>query len=139
MAVDARILIVEDDPIMQRVLAEFARSAGHDFVIVDNGAEGLAAACSHPFMLILTEFRTSRLNGIEMIEAIRDGHGHNAQTPAVIITAEDRATVYKRATCIGAADVLTKPVSFSAFCSAVALYAKLPSERETGSAQRPEA
>lgn len=131
MAGDARILIVEDDPIMQHVLAEFARSAGHDFLIVRNGAEGLAAAEAQPFAIIFSEFSMSRLNGIEMVEAIRDAGGANAETPAVLITAEDRAAVYKRAKHIGAADVLTKPVSYSAFCSAVALYAKRTVRSET--------
>ena len=131
MAADARILIVEDDPIMQHVLAEYARSAGHEYSIVANGAEGLAAAEAQPFAIIFTEFSMSHLNGIEMVEAIRDARGANAETPAVLITAEDRATVYKRAKCIGAADVLTKPVSYSAFCSAVALYAKRSARSET--------
>lgn len=133
---ESRILIVEDDAIMQRVLAEFARSAGHDFVIAGTGAEGLILAESEPFMLILTEFSMTRLNGLEMIEAIRDSRGPNAKTPAVVITTRDRESIYKRARCVGAADVLTKPVSYDAFCSAVALYAERASTEDTDTAPR---
>lgn len=128
MMPEARILIVEDDPMMRRVLAAFARMAGHDYVIAENGADGLIAAESEPFMLILTDFNMARLNGLEMIEAIRDSRGPNSRTPIVMVTAADRALIYRRARLVGASDVLTKPISFESYSAAVALYARAPAD-----------
>jgi two-component system, OmpR family, response regulator MtrA len=81
--VDARILLVEDDPSIREVTALGLRAAGFDVVAAADGLSGLERwRAVHPD-LVLLDVMLPRLDGLEVLRAIR----REATTPVVMLTA----------------------------------------------------
>jgi two-component system, OmpR family, response regulator MtrA len=82
-AVDARILLVEDDPSIREVTAMGLRAAGFDVDAAADGAAGLERWRTTSPDLVLLDVMLPRLDGLEVLRAIR----HEATTPVVMLTA----------------------------------------------------
>jgi two-component system, OmpR family, response regulator MtrA len=81
--VDARILLVEDDPSIREVTALGLRAAGFTVSTAADGVEGLERwRAEHPD-LVLLDVLLPRLDGLEVLRAIR----REATTPVVMLTA----------------------------------------------------
>ena len=80
---DARILLVEDDPSIREVTAHGLRAAGFAVVTAADGVEGLEAWRTERPDLVLLDVMLPRLDGLEVLRAIR----HEATTPVVMLTA----------------------------------------------------
>jgi chemotaxis protein histidine kinase CheA len=66
-----QILVVEDSVIFQATLSDLLRTRGHRVALASNGAEGLARAESVQPDLVITDIEMPRMNGLEMIRAMR--------------------------------------------------------------------
>jgi len=80
---DARILLVEDDPSIREVTAIGLRNAGFTVETSADGAAGLERFKSEPFDLILLDVMLPRLDGLEVCRAIR----RTSTIPVVMLTA----------------------------------------------------
>jgi CheY-like chemotaxis protein len=116
----SRILIIEDDPIIQKVLHMLLVSLGHEAVLAENGKVGLAAFKREEFDLVITDCVMPEMEGIETIEALRK------LAPAVKIIAMSgggrvAAMDYLRiARNLGAAAVIEKPFTLEEFVNVLA-------------------
>ncbi|BCJ46373.1 hypothetical protein GCM10010168_60120 [Actinoplanes ianthinogenes] len=81
----AAVLVVEDNPEHQAVLAEIVRRLGHEVTVADDGRAGLAAAVADSFDLIVADVDMPHLDGIRMCRALRAEPG-TAEVPVVLIT-----------------------------------------------------
>jgi two-component system, OmpR family, response regulator MtrA len=81
--VDARILLVEDDPSIREVTVLGLRAAGFDVVAASDGHEGLERWRIDTPDLVLLDVMLPRLDGLEVLRAIR----HESTTPVVMLTA----------------------------------------------------
>jgi len=81
--VDARILLVEDDPSIREVTALGLRAAGFSVATAADGVEGLERWRSERPDIVLLDVMLPRLDGLEVLRAIR----HEATTPVVMLTA----------------------------------------------------
>jgi two-component system response regulator MtrA len=81
--VDARILLVEDDPSIREVTALGLRAAGFTVATAADGVEGLERWRAERPDLVLLDVMLPRLDGLEVLRAIR----HDATTPVVMLTA----------------------------------------------------
>jgi two-component system response regulator MtrA len=81
--VDARILLVEDDPSIREVTALGLRAAGFDVDAAADGAAGLERWRATSPDLVLLDVMLPRLDGLEVLRAIR----REATTPVVMLTA----------------------------------------------------
>jgi two-component system response regulator MtrA len=81
--VDARILLVEDDPSIREVTALGLRAAGFVVETAADGAEGLERWRAASPDLVLLDVMLPRLDGLEVLRAIR----REATTPVVMLTA----------------------------------------------------
>jgi two-component system response regulator MtrA len=81
--VDARILLVEDDPSIREVTALGLRAALFTVVTAADGVEGLERWRAERPDLVLLDVMLPRLDGLEVLRAIR----HEATTPVVMLTA----------------------------------------------------
>lgn len=101
----ARILIIEDDNILNQQVAELLREKGHNTDQYFDGDNGLIAAVSQPFDLILLDVLLPGIDGFSLLNTLRKTH----QTPVMMLTAcgaeEERITGYSK----GADDYLSKP------------------------------
>jgi DNA-binding NtrC family response regulator len=102
----SRILIVEDEDKLRRVLELQLRSA--DFEVDQAGTAEEALKLVDRADLVLTDLRLPGLDGLELIQAIRR---QNTRTPIVVMTAFGTVETAVEAMKAGAFDFLTKPFS----------------------------
>lgn len=66
-----RVLLVEDEPDVALVAATVLEGAGHHVTVASDGKEGLDIALQEQPELVVSDFMMPRLNGLEMIERLR--------------------------------------------------------------------
>ncbi|UCB52081.1 MAG: response regulator [Candidatus Zixiibacteriota bacterium] len=66
-----KILVVDDDPIIRKLLLEVLTNDGHQVNVADNGLEGLRLARRQPFELVLMDVHMPIMNGLETLIQIR--------------------------------------------------------------------
>lgn len=101
-----RLLIVEDDPVLQSSLAEQLREAGHVVDTAGDGKEGLYFAEEFKPDLAIIDLGLPIMSGMDLIHAIRE---KELSFPILILTARDRWQEKVDGLSAGADDYLTKP------------------------------
>ena len=104
----AKILIVDDDPNVQRLLTYTVRQEGFEVITASDGAEAFRTwAVEHPD-LVLLDVMLPRLDGYQVALKIRgeEGSGH---VPIIMLTAEKEVEQKVRGLRAGADDYLVKP------------------------------
>ncbi len=66
-----KILVVDDEEVLQDVLATLVRQAGHQAVVARSGEEGLTYLRQEPFDLVLLDLMLPGMSGIEVLRQIR--------------------------------------------------------------------
>ncbi|GAV20534.1 two-component system, chemotaxis family, response regulator CheY [Mariprofundus micogutta] len=82
-----RILIVEDSMMVRMTVKRTLTSVDFEVVEAKDGAEGLAMAQAESFDLILTDLNMPNMDGLTMIQNIRQLPAY-AETPIVMLTTE---------------------------------------------------
>jgi two-component system, OmpR family, response regulator MtrA len=103
--VDARILLVEDDPSIREVTAIGLEAAGFSVATADDGRAGLDRFGTEPFDLVLLDVMLPRLDGLEVCRAIR----RTSTVPIVMLTARGDTIDIVVGLEAGADDYVTKP------------------------------
>jgi DNA-binding NtrC family response regulator len=101
-----RILVVEDEEKLRRVLELQLRSA--DFEVDQAGSAEEALRLADRADVVLTDLRLPGMSGLELLAAIRH---QNTRTPIVVMTAFGTVETAVEAMKAGAADFLLKPFS----------------------------
>ncbi|HSJ30683.1 MAG TPA: HD domain-containing phosphohydrolase [Longimicrobiales bacterium] len=105
-----RILIVEDDPAVQRVLERMLRSSGFGHVTRVRDAEtALDVWATMPPDLILMDLHLPGTSGLDFLERIREEDAESEFLPVIMLTGDESPEVRRRALDLGAHDFLTKP------------------------------
>ena len=108
------ILVVDDDAMSRRVLAQLLSAAGYNCRVSNDGSEALEAIHARPPSLLLLDFDMPGLNGAEVLKRLRsDEDATVAQIPAIMLTAH--GSEQSEVSCLqaGANDFVTKPVNAS--------------------------
>jgi two-component system, sensor histidine kinase and response regulator len=106
-----QILLVEDNPINQKVAARLLEKAGHAVTVAENGRVALDIVTARQFDLVLMDISMPEMDGLETTAAIRQREaGTDRHLPIVALTAH--AMVGDRERCLGAGmdGYVTKPV-----------------------------
>ncbi|TDO41717.1 PAS domain S-box-containing protein [Paractinoplanes brasiliensis] len=80
------MVVAEDNPDHQRVIAEVVRRLGHEVVVAGDGREALRAVLDRRPDLLVADIDMPHLDGLELCRAVRDDQ-RVAATPVVLITA----------------------------------------------------
>ncbi len=102
---DARILLVEDDPSIREVTAIGLRNAGFTVETAGDGQAGLDRSLAGAFDLILLDIMLPRLDGLEVCRAIR----RTSTVPVVMLTARTDTLDVVVGLEAGADDYVKKP------------------------------
>jgi two-component system response regulator MtrA len=102
---DARILLVEDDPSIREVTAIGLGAAGFEVVTADDGVAGLDRFRAEPFDLVLLDIMLPRLDGYEVSRQIR----RTSTVPIVMLTARADTSDVVLGLEAGADDYVRKP------------------------------
>jgi two-component system, OmpR family, response regulator len=100
-----RLLIIEDDPALQRTLAVTLREEHYAVDTASDGAEGLAKAQEGTYDAIVLDVMLPKLDGWGVLASLRPG----VATPVLMLTARDTVPDRIKGLNHGADDYLTKP------------------------------
>ncbi|MGB0504915.1 MAG: ATP-binding protein [Pikeienuella sp.] len=108
-----KVLVVEDTPTLQMIVASYLEQGGHQAAVASDGVEALKRLREEQFDLVLMDMMMPNMNGEETLKHIRAGDVGQANVPVLILTAavDDAA---QRLCDSGAANgALVKPVARS--------------------------
>jgi CheY-like chemotaxis protein len=86
-----RILVVDDVEVNRDIAAAFIRSAGHEAVTAESGAEAVEAVSEATFDMVMMDLSMPGIDGLEAARRIRSLEGPHRRVPIVALTAEVRA------------------------------------------------
>jgi len=107
MTTSARILIVDDDPDLLRLLAIRLEGAGYQPIPAESAEKALALLAVERPAVILTDIRMGGMDGLALFEAV---HRTYPSLPVIILTAHGTIPDAVAATQRGVFGYLTKPV-----------------------------
>lgn len=102
-----RILVVDDERQIIRMLRASLQSSGYEVLTANNGIEGLERFESGRPDLIITDLAMPEMNGLELTQAVR----RLDRTPIIVLSVRDTDVMKVKALDEGADDYLTKPFS----------------------------
>src|SRR5258706_2368720 len=105
----AKILVVDDDPNVQRLLQYTLKQEGYEVVIASDGAEGFRLWGAEAPDLILLDVMLPKLDGYQVATKIRTEEGTTGHVPIIMLTAEREVEQKVRGLRAGADDYLIKP------------------------------
>ena len=105
----AKILVVDDDPNVQRLLQYTLKQEGYEVVIAADGAEGFRLWGAEAPDLILLDVMLPKMTGLDVCRQLRDG-GNNV--PIIMLTARGQEIDKVLGLKTGADDYITKPFGF---------------------------
>lgn len=101
-----RILAVDDEPHMRRLLEISLRQAGYEPVVAENGREALNLLRNDNVDLVVSDLHMPVMDGLKLLEAMRN---ENIETPVIIVTAQGEIASAVQAMKLGAADYILRP------------------------------
>lgn len=104
-----RILIIEDDESIARVMQRGLRAHVHQTVLAETGEDGVLLAADDTVELVLLDISLPGLNGHQVLERIR---GKRPRLPVIMLTARSDVKSKVDALHAGADDYITKPFAF---------------------------
>ncbi len=105
----AKILVVDDDPNVQRLLQYTLKQEGYDVIAAADGAEGLRLWAQEAPALVLLDVMLPKLDGYQVATKIRQDEGAESHVPIIMLTAEREVEQKVRGLRAGADDYLIKP------------------------------
>lgn len=104
---DKKILIIEDEAAIQKILSEPLTFAGYKVTAASDGLEGINAFHRQNFDLILLDIMLPKIDGYTVCEMIRQ----ESQIPIILLTALDTEDAQIKGFDKLADDYITKPFS----------------------------
>ncbi len=103
----SKILIIDDEKDMLRLLKRIiSEKSDHEITVQDDPFAAMEHCKAHPFDLVITDLKMPKMNGIQVLEAVK---AINPDIPVVIMTAYATVDTAVEATRKGAFDYITKP------------------------------
>lgn len=102
-----RILLVDDDTALLRLLEMRLQASGYDISCAENGEEALELIRQHSFDLVLTDLRMDGMDGLMLFSCIQQ---EQPDLPVIIITAHGSIPEAVEATQKGVFGFLSKPI-----------------------------
>jgi DNA-binding response OmpR family regulator len=104
---EARVLVVDDEPMVRDVLSRYLEQSGFEVEAASDGERALAAFDARPPDLVLLDLMLPRLDGFEVFRRIRARN----DSPVIMITARGQTTERIAGLEVGADDYVSKPFS----------------------------
>lgn len=112
-----RLLVIEDEPTLSRLLSYNLKTEGYEVVVEEDGQSGCDAALAGQFDLILLDLMLPSMSGFEVMSKIRQ---EGVKTPVIILTAKNAEEEVVQGLKSGADDYITKPFGVAELLARVA-------------------
>jgi DNA-binding NtrC family response regulator len=113
----AKVLVIDDEANLRKVLAALLRRDGYDVTIAEDGEMGLAEFQKNGADAVITDLVMPKLGGMEVLRAINSA---DPEVPVIIITAHGTVDSAVEAIKLGAFDYVTKPFDQSELSNVLA-------------------
>ncbi|WP_331775528.1 response regulator transcription factor [Sulfurospirillum sp. 1612] len=104
-----KLLLLEDDDILNEVIYAFLTSKGYDVVVAYDGEEAQELLYKELFDLLLLDVNVPSVNGFDLLRDLRD---HQILTPVIFITSLNDTQDLKEGFDSGCDDYIKKPFEF---------------------------
>ena len=105
---DARVLVVEDDPDLSRLMATHLASEGYDVARASEAAAALELVGAGCVDVVVLDLMLPRISGDGLLVRLREREGTRA-LPVIVVSAKDAVWTRVDLLRLGADDYLTKP------------------------------
>ena len=102
------VLVVDDDPVIQKLLQVNFQMEGYSVVLAGDGEEGLATARDVRPDLVVLDVMMPKLDGLQVAAALK-GDADTAGIPIIMLSAKAQETDVKAGLAAGADEYMTKP------------------------------
>ena len=106
-----RVLVVDDEANMRRVLEIMLQKMGHETCSASNGREALDFVKAEAFDLVLTDLRMPEMDGVALLDAIQ---AQDVEVPVILLTAYGTVESAVEAMKKGAYDYILRPFDVEA-------------------------
>ncbi|HZH15478.1 MAG TPA: sigma-54 dependent transcriptional regulator [Archangium sp.] len=117
----AKILVIDDEANLRKVLAAMLRRDGFDVTVAADGEQGLAEFHKNGADIVVTDLVMPKAGGMEVLRAV---NAANPDVPVIIITAHGTVDSAVEAIKAGAFDYITKPYEQAELSAVIAKAAK---------------
>jgi CheY-like chemotaxis protein len=117
------ILIVEDNPVNQKLIAFLLARAGYTYEVAENGADALQRLDRSQFKLVLMDMMMPVMNGYDATKAIR-ANPKLKNLPVIALTANAMKGEDEKCRAAGCSDYLAKPYSKDQILNAISILIK---------------
>jgi putative two-component system response regulator len=104
-----KILVVDDDVVVQKLLAARLQEGGHDVVIASSGLEAMERLKGEPLRMVITDWMMPGMDGIELCRWIRTGLA-SPYVYVIVLSSRNQTTDVIDGLNAGADEFLSKPV-----------------------------
>lgn len=111
-----RILIVDDEPLIQSILAEEFEDAGYEVSKASSGSEAFQTLTQNKVDLIVSDVKMPGMSGIDLLLKIQS---HLPQPPPMVLVSAFSETTAQEAYHEGAQGVFAKPIDYEALSKTV--------------------
>lgn len=112
----SRLLLIDDEEGIRKVLSISLASDGYDVITAENGQEGLKLFQEELFSIVMTDLKMPGLDGIEVLKRIKE---INPDAEVIVFTGHGDMESAVRSLQLGASDFITKPVGDEALSIAL--------------------
>ena len=102
----AKVLVVDDEANLRKVLATMLRRTGYEVTVAADGEQGLAEFQKSGADIVVTDLVMPKVGGMEILRSVNSS---NPDVPVIIITAHGTVDSAVEAIKLGAFDYITKP------------------------------
>jgi two-component system KDP operon response regulator KdpE len=121
-----RILVVDDEAQIVRVLRAALQSNGYEIITASNGMDALKTFLEVNPALVITDLAMPEMDGVELTREIRQ----RATTPVIVVSVRNQEQEKIRALDEGADDYITKPFAIQELLARVRVQLRRAAERE---------
>ncbi len=123
-----RILVIEDEEHLARLVAEVLGKEGHAVETAFDGRTALARTLAEPFDLLVVDWMLPDLDGVQVVKRLRAA---DVGVPILMLTARGQIEDRVEGLDAGADDYLPKPFAFPELLARVRALARRPPEKKT--------
>jgi CheY-like chemotaxis protein len=114
-----RILLVEDNPINQKVAMHLLVLLGYSVDLAENGAKALQVIEDGGYAAVLMDLQMPVMDGLAATRAIRNLPSECSRIPIIALTANGLDSERQKCMAVGMNDFLTKPIHKEKFRTAL--------------------
>jgi CheY-like chemotaxis protein len=103
----ARVLVVDDDPVIQKLLQVNFEMEGYSVITASDGAEGLERARTEQPDIVILDVMMPKMNGLMVLQTLR-ANPETEHTPVVVLSNYMEPPLIQRALQLGAIEYVVK-------------------------------